>query len=273
MTTAVFLGLMLAFEPIEHNVMHRPPRRPGTPILDAALVWRIVLVSVLLLAGSFGLFLRELAAGQSLAEARTVAVNVFVVVEAMYLFNCRSLTLSALRVGLFSNPAIWYGVLSWPCCRRLLTYVPLMNRLFATAPIGLAEWLEIFRRPSAASKSGSLTATATARISLVRRRAHQSRLSGSCVEDDEARLDELREHVREDVPDRLQTADLVEGILETGVGGVVIGKAIDARRAELLEKGDQRVNRQGIVHRGFLTRRPNGAARENRSGTADGQAV
>ena len=144
MTTAVFLGLMLAFEPIEHGVMRRSPRPPGTPILDAALVWRIVLVSVLLLAGSFGLFLRELAQGQSLAEARTVALNVFVVVQAMYLFNCRSLTLSALRVGLFSNPAIWYGVLIMALLQALLTYLPVMNRLFATAPIGWSEWLEIF---------------------------------------------------------------------------------------------------------------------------------
>jgi cation-transporting ATPase F len=112
MTTAVFLGLMLAFEPIEHAIMHRPPRPPGDADSRRALVWRIVLVSVLLLAGSFGLFLRELAQGNSLAEARTVAVNVFVVVEAMYLFNCRSLTHSARRVGLFSNPAIWYGVLT-----------------------------------------------------------------------------------------------------------------------------------------------------------------
>jgi cation-transporting ATPase F len=144
MTTAVFLGLMLAFEPIESHIMRRAPRLPGTAILDAALVWRIVLVSVLLLAGAFGLFLRELAQGSSLAEARTVAVNVFVVVQAMYLFNCRSLTLSALRVGLFSNPAIWYGVLVMALLQLLLTYVPLMNRLFATAPIGLSEWLEIF---------------------------------------------------------------------------------------------------------------------------------
>jgi cation-transporting ATPase F len=144
MTTAVFLGLMLAFEPIEHGVMRRSPRPPGTPILDAALVWRIVLVSVLLLAGSFGLFLRELAQGQSLAEARTVALNVFVVVQAMYLFNCRSLTLSALRIGLFANPAIWYGVLIMALLQALLTYLPLMNRLFGTAPIGGSEWLEIF---------------------------------------------------------------------------------------------------------------------------------
>ena len=144
MTTAVFLGLMLAFEPIEHNVMRRPPRPPGAPILDTGLVWRIVLVSVLLLAGSFGLFLRELAQGESLAEARTVAVNVFVVVEAMYLFNCRSLTRTALGIGLFSNPAVWYGVLTMAVLQALLTYVPLMNRLFATAPIGLHQWLEIF---------------------------------------------------------------------------------------------------------------------------------
>ncbi|WP_291989158.1 cation-transporting P-type ATPase [Candidatus Accumulibacter sp. ACC007] len=143
MTTAVFLGLMLAFEPIEENVMQRRPRRPGTPILDAALVWRIVLVSLLLLAGSFGLFLRELSLGNPLAEARTVALNVFVVVEAMYLFNCRSLTRSALHVGLFSNPAVWYGVLTMAVLQALLTYLPLLNRLFATAPIGLRQWLEI----------------------------------------------------------------------------------------------------------------------------------
>jgi hypothetical protein len=124
-----------------------------------ALVWRIVLVSLLLLAGSFGLFLRELALGHSLAEARTVALNVFVVVEAMYLFNCRSLTRSALHIGLFSNPAIWYGVLTMAVLQALLTYLPLLNRLFATAPIGVRQWLEIFAVglspiSSSASKSG-----------------------------------------------------------------------------------------------------------------------
>jgi len=47
-------------------------------------------------------------------------------------------------VGLFSNPAIWYGVLTMALLQALLTYVPLMNRLFGTAPIGGSEWLEIF---------------------------------------------------------------------------------------------------------------------------------
>ncbi len=143
MTTAVLLGLPLAFEPIERGIMRRPPRRLETPVLDAALIRRIVLVSCLLLAGAFGLFLRELAEGHTLPEARTVAVNVFVMVEMLYLFNCRSLSRSFWSLGVFSNPWVWGGVAAMSFLQLLLTYLPACNRIFQTAPIGLAEWGEI----------------------------------------------------------------------------------------------------------------------------------
>jgi len=143
MTTAVLLGLPLAFEPIERGIMRRAPRRLETPVLDAALIRRIVLVSLLLLGGSFGLFLRELAQGHTLPEARTVAVNVFVMVEMFYLFNCRSLSRSFWRQGVFSNPWVWAGCASMLALQLLLTYLPALNEVFQTAPIGLAEWVEI----------------------------------------------------------------------------------------------------------------------------------
>jgi magnesium-transporting ATPase (P-type) len=144
MTTAVLLGLTLAFEPIERGIMNRPPRRLATPVLDGALIRRIVLVSVLLLGGAFGLFLRELEQGHSLAEARTVAVNVFVLVEMLYLFNCRSLTRPFWQIGVFSNPWFWGGLATMAALQLLLTYWPPLNAIFQTAPIGLAEWGEIF---------------------------------------------------------------------------------------------------------------------------------
>jgi magnesium-transporting ATPase (P-type) len=143
MTTAVLLGLPLAFEPIERGIMRRAPRRLAMPVLDSGLIRRIVLVSVLLLAGAFGLFLLELKQGHTLAEARTVAVNVFVMVEMAYLFNCRSLTQGFWKQGLFSNPWIWAGLGSMAALQMALTYLPVMNRLFQTAPIGLVEWGEI----------------------------------------------------------------------------------------------------------------------------------
>lgn len=143
MTTAVLLGLPLAFEPIERGIMQRPPRRLETPVLDARLIQRIVLVSLLLLAGAFGLFLHALNEGQSLAEARTIAVNVFVMVEMTYLFNCRSPRRSFWELGLFSNGWLWAGVASMLALQMLFTYWPPFNAVFQSAPIGLEAWLHI----------------------------------------------------------------------------------------------------------------------------------
>jgi len=143
MTTAVLLGLMLAFEPKEPGIMLRPPRDPQTPILTGMLTRRIFLVSAMLLIGSFGLFGWELRQGATLHQARTVAVNVFVLMEVFYLFNCRSLTKSILQVGFFSNWAVFAGVVSMLLLQIAFTYLPVMTTLFHSAPISLAAWARI----------------------------------------------------------------------------------------------------------------------------------
>ena len=143
MTTAVALGLMLAFEPKEAGIMTRPPRDPDQPLLTRALVVRILLVSGLLVAGSWWLFQWELAGGATFAEARTAALNLFVLVEAFYLFSCRSLTQSAWRLGLFSNRWIVVGVTVQAIGQLAITYLPAMNTVFGTAPIDGDAWLRI----------------------------------------------------------------------------------------------------------------------------------
>jgi len=143
MTTAVLLGLALAFEPREPGIMRRPPRTPDAAILSGELIFRIILVGLLLLTGAFGLFEWALYQGASEAEARTIAVNVFAVGQSFYLLNCRSLRFSMFRLGLFSNPWVWGGIAAMTVAQLLFTYVPLMNRLFHTAPIGLMDWAHI----------------------------------------------------------------------------------------------------------------------------------
>ena len=143
MTTAVALGLMLAFEPKEAGIMSRPPRDPHEPLLTRALMARILLVSALLVAGSWWLFEWELGNGATLPEARTAAMNVFVAVEAAYLFSCRSLTQPVWRVGLFSNRWVIIGVTVQALAQGAITYLPAMNTLFDTAPLGGAVWLRI----------------------------------------------------------------------------------------------------------------------------------
>ena len=144
MTTAVLLGLMLAFEPKEEGIMERSPRRPETPILTGVLIQRIILVGALLLIGAFGLFEWAERSGLGSDVARTIAVNVFVFVELMYLFNCRSLTRSVFTIHPLSNRWVLGGVGIMIVLQLLYTYVPFMNAAFSSAPLEAWMWLPIF---------------------------------------------------------------------------------------------------------------------------------
>jgi cation-transporting P-type ATPase F len=143
MTTAGFLGLMLAFEPKEPGIMSRPPRDPKTPILTGVLIGRIILVGGLLTVASFALFQWELDRGAEIAHARTVAVNVFVVMELFYLFNCRSLSKSVFQLGFFTNMWVFGGVAAMLLVQIVYTYLPVVNKLFHSAPIELEAWVRI----------------------------------------------------------------------------------------------------------------------------------
>ena len=143
MTTAGTLGLMLAFEPREDGIMTRPPRDPKLPILPPELLLRVLMVGFILMIAAFILFQWELSRGASLERARTVAVNVFVVVEAFYLFNCRSLGRSVFKLGLFTNKWVIFGFFLMIVLQLLYTYTPFMNTAFRSEPMPLASWLKV----------------------------------------------------------------------------------------------------------------------------------
>jgi cation-transporting ATPase F len=143
MITTAVLGLTLALEPKEPGIMRRPPRNPDAPILDGVLIGRILLVSLLMLAGAFGLFEYELTRGVDVAEARTVAVNVIIFVETLYLFNARSLQLSVFRLGWLTNPWALGGALVMAAIQAGFTYLPFMQSLFGSAAISWPLWMDV----------------------------------------------------------------------------------------------------------------------------------
>jgi len=144
MITAVTLALTLAFEPAERNVMQRPPRNPKQPILSGFLIWRVIFVSLILVTGTFGLFLWERDHGASIELARTVAVNTLVMFEIFYLFSARYLLAPAFSYeGLFGNRYALYAVGLLLIVQMGFTYLEPMQLLFGTTSIGLDAWLRI----------------------------------------------------------------------------------------------------------------------------------
>ena len=142
MVVAVTLALALAFEPAEPGVMERPPRKPGTPIMDGAMLWRVGFVSLLIGGATIASFEYSLAQGMELQAARTMAVNTLVIAQAWYLFNSRFLTASSLSPArLFTNPAAQISVLILTLLQLGFVYLPFMNTWFGTTPLALETWL------------------------------------------------------------------------------------------------------------------------------------
>ena len=140
MVSSVGLALALAFEPTEPDVMRRPPRPVGEPILSGFLLWRIALVSALFLTGIFGMFEWSLALGASVEEARTVAVNTLVAMEVFYLFSVRYLrTPSFTFEGVKGTRPVLAAVFTVFGLQLLFTYAPFMGLFFGSRPLTISQ--------------------------------------------------------------------------------------------------------------------------------------
>ncbi len=144
MITSVLLGIPLIFESKEPGVMTRPPRDPRKPLFTLEMFMRTGLVSLLLCIGAMGLFEWELRRGESEASARTAAVSVIVVGEMFYLFSSRALLRPAWAVPIFSNLWLWMGIGLMLAVQAAFAHLPIMNRLFHSAPLAAEGWLRVF---------------------------------------------------------------------------------------------------------------------------------
>jgi P-type Ca2+ transporter type 2C len=140
MVSAVTLALALTCEPMEEEVMERPPRKPDDPILGKDFLFRIVLVSFLSGGLTFFIFnyMQFLEIGK--AESRTVAVNTLVTCHLFYLFACRKIKRFSLGRGFFDNKCAFVAAFTLILFQISFVYASFMNEFFETAPIEIIYW-------------------------------------------------------------------------------------------------------------------------------------
>ncbi|RFF30401.1 cation-translocating P-type ATPase [Wenzhouxiangella sediminis] len=144
MVTTVTLALALAFEPAEEDAMRQPPRPPGEGLINRFVAIRIVWFGLVLMAATSGLFHWEMAASGEELLARTLAVNMLVAGEAIYLFNCRQLLAPGFTPGtLGTNPVALAAIGALIVLQLGFTYLPAAAEVFGTAPLSARHWLTI----------------------------------------------------------------------------------------------------------------------------------
>jgi len=138
MITAVTLGIALAFEPTEENTMQRPPRSHREALLGGGLLWHIVLVAGLFLAGVFSMYEYAIMQGYSEALARTIAMNTLVVLEIFHLFFIRNMYGTSLSLkSVIGTRVVWAAVIAVTLGQFAITYVSWLQPIFETQAISL----------------------------------------------------------------------------------------------------------------------------------------
>lgn len=141
MVSAITLALAFAFEPPEKDVMQRQPRPPEAGLIDGLFAWRLLFVSILMVAIPFALYLWVLDSGGTHLLASTLAVNSMVAIEIGYLFNSRQQHGSALSWHvLHGNPVALYCVAVLITLQLGFSYLPPLQAIFGTQAPPLAHW-------------------------------------------------------------------------------------------------------------------------------------
>ncbi|MFH0887213.1 MAG: cation-translocating P-type ATPase, partial [bacterium] len=117
-------ALALAVEPLEEDLMNRPPRNPKAGVLNSNMVIGMVLIGSLMAAITLFLFWWRLDVTADINKARTVAFSVLALLQMAHVLNCRSDTRSVFELGLFSNKYLNWAIITTILLQLMVIYFP-----------------------------------------------------------------------------------------------------------------------------------------------------
>jgi len=151
---AVALALPLIKEPMEKDLLKKPPRNPDERITDPPFFKKVGLISIVVAISGFAIYYyygmpaingtlnTDIEINCLLTKAQTAAFTTVILVHIFYLITARSITESAFTFNPFSNRWILAGILITILAQLAIVYAPPyvgFNPL-KTAPLPLDWW-------------------------------------------------------------------------------------------------------------------------------------
>ncbi|MDP1573191.1 MAG: cation-translocating P-type ATPase [Pseudomonadota bacterium] len=130
-------GLALAGERAERNVMQRPPRPPKESIFAHGMWQHILWVGLLM--GAVSLLTQAWAIHIGSAHWQSMVFTVLTLSQLGHVLAIRSERESLFTQGVLSNPALIGALLLTFVLQMAVLYVPWLNPIFRTEPLGLGE--------------------------------------------------------------------------------------------------------------------------------------
>jgi P-type Ca2+ transporter type 2C len=135
-------ALALGVDPVDPQIMQRLPRKSNEAVVTKN---RAV---IMLVQGSFIAFCSLLAfvlvlffEKEGIARARTAAFIVLSCSQLFHSFNCRSMTESLFKLGVFTNKKLILATSISFILQMAVVYVPFLQKVFKTEALGLFDWV------------------------------------------------------------------------------------------------------------------------------------
>ena len=138
-------ALALGVDPADDGLMRLPPRPTGERVITPRM-WRgIVLVGVIMAAGSLFVLDASLPGGfvegsGDLGYAQTMTFTTLMLFQIFNVVNARSDEQSAF-VHLFTNKLLWMAIAASVALQVVVVYAPFLQHAFGTVGLGGRDWL------------------------------------------------------------------------------------------------------------------------------------
>uniref|UniRef100_A0A674H7C4 Calcium-transporting ATPase n=1 Tax=Taeniopygia guttata TaxID=59729 RepID=A0A674H7C4_TAEGU len=131
----------LGVEPVDKDIIQKPPRNLKDSILTKNLIVKILVSSIIIVCGTLFVFWRELRDNVITPRDTTMTFTCFVFFDMFNALSSRSQTKSVFEIGLCSNKMFCYAVLGSIMGQLLVIYFPPLQKVFQTESLSILDLL------------------------------------------------------------------------------------------------------------------------------------
>jgi Ca2+-transporting ATPase len=131
----------LGFDPPEKDVMKRKPRDSGESIFSHGLAGLIIARGILIGMATLAVYASLLWYTADVGLARTGGFVTLVLSQLIHVFECKSETRNIFQIPLLNNMYLVLAVICSLIMMLGVVYVPALQNVFKTVPLGLSEWM------------------------------------------------------------------------------------------------------------------------------------
>ncbi|ORX54116.1 PMR1-type calcium-transporting P-type ATPase [Hesseltinella vesiculosa] len=133
----------LGVEPVDPDVMKKPPRARTAKIITKRLISRVITAACIVVIGTLSIYMSELQEDGANRRGTTMTFTTFVFFDMFNALACRSEKQSIFKLGLFSNRMFNLAVGGSILSQLLVIYLPFFQNIFQTEPLSLYDLFKI----------------------------------------------------------------------------------------------------------------------------------